>query len=305
MIGRTNAVIGKSQGKWPSADDVQVTYTGDMKDTREIIDAAGNKYVLYELTSSGELSVDKDIIADICLVTAGGNGDSFNNTTNPFRQSLNGGSGGKMIQVTTVLSGKMSCVIGAPSNGNTSITINDILYDKASYGSSEQRYGTGAGAGAQSLGQVTEGDGRTKYVFGDESVYNYPICAGGGGGLLYDWNRESTAEQYNVIRRGGVGGSNGGDGNPVNASMINPETETTFFSELPEIPPVEGGYYGGGNSTGYDQSGSLIHPTAGFTYGSGGGGGCTYWAVDSSTYGELVNGASGMQGVIFIRLLKR
>lgn len=293
MIGRTNAVIAKS-GRWPSADEVQVTYTGTMADPREITDAAGNKYVLYELTSSGTLTVDKEVPVEICLVQGGGRGRCDGSNTS-------GGQSGKILQrYATILSGSVECVVGAvgtssdgESGGASTVSFNLFTI------SSELGGRSGAGGGAQNSG-YTKGDGIPTYVFGDTSVYDYPICAGGGGGLiLYISARDDTPTS---LWRGGSGGSNGGDGGEGNHMQFSPP-ENTWIS------PPEGGNYGGGHcpkiNTNPDTTAEGA--TDAFTYGSGGGGGAR-WGYSSVSYNFTTDtGKSygeGMQGVIFIRILK-
>ena len=304
MIGRTNAVIAKSGSKWPLADDVQVTYSGTMKDPREITDAAGNKYILYELTSSGTLTVDKQVPVDICIVKGGQAGGSYNNSDYNY-----GGSGGTMINATVVLNGEMPCIVGEGGGvglsygqslemgGISSIEIDSYTYSSDDYG---RRYGTGAGKGAGGSGfepNNSRGDGKTKYVFGDESVYDYPICAGGGGGASY----QMSGAEYRSITRGGDGGTNGGNGEDHSSAMMNPETDTQYWETIPYVEPSLGGYYGGGNGAGIEEGGSVILPTNGFTYGSGGGGARNYYGVSSWGGGDE---GLGYQGVIFIRIPK-
>lgn len=305
MIGRTNAVVGKSGSKWPSADDVQVTYTGTMKDPREITDAAGNKYVLYELTSSGTLTVDKPVPVDICIVRGGQAGGSYDSSDYNY-----GGCGGAMLNTAVVLTGEMPCIVGdgggvglsygqsLDMGGISTIEINSYTYSSDGYGSS---IGTGAGKGAGGSSWEPNnsfGDGKTKYVFGDESVYSYPICAGGGGGVA---EHDTSSSGIYGITRGGGGGSNGGNGEDHSDNMINPETDTIYWETWPYVEPSFGGYYGGGNGAGMEKGGATIPATDGFTYGSGGGGGRNGW--NGSSWGGSGVGL-GYQGVIFIRILK-
>lgn len=310
MIGRTNAVIGKSSSKWPSADEVQVTYTGTMADPREITDAAGNKYVLYELTSSGDLTVDKDVPCEICLIQGGGGGSAANTSGYGY---AGGGNGGRMLIWSCILFGTMPCVIGSggsnssligDSGGNSTIVIKskyaegDVIGVELSSddirlpGSPASPVGSGGGGGISPGATNVIGDGMTKYVFGDTSVYTYPICAGGGGGSSASQQSDDTY----IVYLGGEGGSNGGNGGHYTVVSDVDDYKTV-------IVPVSGGQNGGGSSAGY-QNGVVIDATDGSTYGSGGGSAASHSYYNRKYHYAIGKAGSGCQGAIFIRILK-
>lgn len=302
MIGRTNAVIAKSGGKWPSADDVQVTYTGDMADPREITDAAGNKYVLYELTSSGTLTVDKPVPVDVCVVRGGGHGDRTTSSVWGGWGNI-GGSGGSMKNALAILTGSMDCVVGAASagsGGNSSIEFQEY---------SIQANTVGTGPGGSSGGNQPRGDGKEKYVFGDNSVYDYPICAGGGGGSSL--SNVLGQEEYRITSVAPNGGTNGGNGVDTKiVSYLAKDYPSARFPYLPwATPKGEGGYNGGGNGAYYtaetQSSADVVNATDAFTYGSGGGAAILVdYNGSGNSYRALGNNGKGYQGVIFIRILK-
>lgn len=300
MIGRTNAVIAKSGGKWPSADDVQVTYTGDMADPREITDAAGNKYVLYELTSSGTLTVDKPVPVDVCVVAGGGNGQRT--TSQQWGSYGNyGGAGGSMKNDLVILTGSMNCMVGAAARdvgGSSKIEFQEY---------SMTAIGVGTGGGRGSGGDVSNGDGKEKYVFGDNSVYNYPICAGGGSGAQISYvNYDDPV--YRVTTVGANGGTNGGDGS--NDDTVDYLVRQFPNASMPYLPwpsvGGQGGEHGGGNGAFYtattESAADVVDATDAYTYGSGGGG--AILVDNSNRFSALGNAGAGYQGVIFIRILK-
>ena len=298
MIGRTNAVIGKSQSKWPSADDVQVTYTGNMADPREITDAAGNKYVLYELKTSGVLTVDKPVPVDVCVVMGGAHGDKT--TGNQWGSWGNiGGYGGSMINALAILTGSMDCVVGAAGGGNSSIEFQEY---------SIRANVVGTGPGGSSGGNQPSGDGKEKYVFGDNSVYDYPICAGGGGGSSL--SNVLSQEVYRITSVVPNGGTNGGNG--VGTKTIDYSTNDYPSARFPYLPWAtpkgEGGYNGGGNGAYYtaetQSSADVVNATDAFTYGSGGGAAILVDYDGRGNYRALGNNGKGYQGVIFIRIQK-
>lgn len=309
MIGRTNAVIGKSGGKWPSADDVQVTYTGTMKDPREITDAAGNKYILYELTSSGTLTVDKTVPADICFVS-GGSGGCDNSG---YRAQLAGvgGKGGQLKNVLICLQSAETyeITIGGGGevdnsyNGNGGETEIVLKTDNVEiYSLLARCNGT---CGGWSYGARTDtpaymtADGLPKYVFGDSSVYSYPICAGGGGGTYVGKSRNAPASEPWKLYQGTDGGSNGSAetipvGEPVEVGSGSDYTG--------DIPLSNGGNYGGGKSSGRI-GGTVIDAEDGYAYGCGGGGQASFYS-GSGSVNEVGSAGVGFQGVVFIRILK-
>ena len=171
--------------------------------------------------------------------------------------------------------------------------------------------GTGAGRSYQNSGYAQYGDGKPKYVFGDTSVYDYPICAGGGGGTV-TINSGQDAHLMGCYL-GGEGRTNGGDGERYK-TYTNEEIENlTDYS----APIVDGGYNGGGRAVrpmdmNDPSDGIPAKPATDATkYGSGGGEGAL-WRFDSQEntwrgYAIEDGGQScgkGMPGAIFIRILK-
>lgn len=305
MIGRTNAVIGKSGSKWPSADEVQVTYTGTMEDPREITDAAGNKYTLYELTSSGTLTVDKSVPVDICFVAGGSGGcgtDSYGGQIAGV-----GGKGGQLKNVSICLQSTETYAITVGGGGeaagwtnggggDTKISVNSN--DVEIYSLLAECDGTSGGwalSGRTGIGFETV-DGMPKYVFGDSSVYSYPICAGGGGASVAYKSSTETSTPWELYQ-GTDGGSNGSGYVPVGE----PVEVGSGSSYTGDYPLSNGGNYGGGKPSGRI-GGTVIDAEDGYAYGCGGGGQAFYY-YRSNQYGVGSAGA-GFQGVVFIRILK-
>lgn len=306
MIGRTNAVIGGGS-KWPSADDVQVTYTGEMEAPREITDAAGNKYVLYELTSSGTLTVDKTVPVDICFVAGGSGGcgtDSYGGQIAGV-----GGKGGQLKNVSICLQStetyEMTVGGGGEAEGwtnggggDTKISVNSD--DVEIYSLLAECDGTSGGwsySARTGIGFETV-DGMPKYVFGDSSVYSYPICAGGGG-AAYAYKPYGAAETSDpwYLCQGTDGGSNGSGYVPVGESV----EVGSGSSYTGDYPISNGGNYGGGKSSGRI-GGTVIDAEDGYAYGCGGGGQARYKGpYDDEAVGSA---GAGFQGVVFIRILK-
>lgn len=309
MIGRTNAVIGKSGSRWPSADEVQVTYTGDMAEPREITDAAGNKYVLYELTSSGTLTVDKQVPADICLVQGGGAGGMIGSYE--YTYGGNGGPGGVMKTLPLVLYGSYDCTVGAGATPDTYGGDNSIGYqtiiknEDLEIDTSPGIDGTGGGASGSSFASDSNrGDGKTKYVFGDSSVFDYPLCDGGGGGACAFKNTNTYMWEFT---QGGNGGVNGGDGGGKGETVVTEQGGQYNYVYVGDFPISYGGGRGGGNSSGRINDVN-IDAEDGSTYGSGGGSAAyqMYLRASQDRYIKTQYGAAGKgyQGVIFIRIMK-
>lgn len=266
------------------ADALNVTYTGTMT-TRDIIDAYGTKYKLYELSTSGTLTFDKPTKAEFCAVGGGGNGGNGQGTISEHQYSKGyGGAGGAGAYMKNAeIFGKSFTVTIAAAEEATIVVDPDTSIERMNTGkvgsiaskadeSSSTNGGTGGGDGGTSIaGTGSRGDGLPKYVFGDKSVYDYPICAGGGGGL--------SATNF----AGGNGGTNGGNGG------TRPEDGG------------QGGTQGGGHGGRVIGGGRVHNPDSdgadATTYGSGGGGG-----AGSPNNTNPGHGGAGKGGVVFIRI---
>ena len=266
------------------ADALGVTYTGTMT-TRDITDAYGTKYKLYELSTSGTLTFDKPTKAEFCAVGGGGNGGMGSPTMSEhqFSNGYGGAGGSGAYMKNAEIFGKSFNVTIAGAEEATIVVDAEMNIERMNTGrvgglsikpSQESALpgGTGAGNGGINIeGKGSKGDGLPKYVFGDKSVYDYPICAGGGGG--------TSATGF----AGGNGGTNGGYG-----------------GDRPEIGG-QGGTQGGGNGGRVIGGGPVHNPdsdgTDATTYGSGGGGG-----AGSPNNSNVGHGGAGKGGVVFIRI---
>ena len=270
-----NPALPVNQRQIP-ADALDVTYTGTMT-TRDITDTYGTKYKLYELSTSGTLTFDKPTKAEFCAVGGGGNGGEGQPTSSEseFANGYGGAGGsgaymknaeifGKSFNVTIAAAEEATIVVDAEMNIERMNTgrVGGLSIKPAQH--TALPGGTGAGNGGWDLeSKGSQGDGLPKYVFGDKSVYTYPICAGGGGGT------SSTG------LAGGNGGTNGGNG-----------------GVRPEIGG-QGGTQGGGNGgTAASKNG-----TDATTYGSGGGGG-----AGSPNTTNVGHGGAGKGGAVFVRI---
>lgn len=272
-----------------------IGYSGNMIDDG-VVTMSGKQYRLLTLTSSGTLTVDDEVNAEVWMCGGGTSGVA----SYSIEQS-GGGAGAYTAQKTITLAGDMAAVIGAGGGAAATSALYSPGYNKggaSSFGGvststafsvSSQRQGGvsgGTGGGENVRGAGATGDGVTKYPFGDSSYFAHPHCAGGGSGAMYydDKNINSTIKYY-----GGSGGTNGGNG--AKGSTGN----NTVGS---------GGNYGGGNG-GSATGGRMASVGADATYygsGGGGGGGCIYiTSSGSQTVGQKYGGA-GYQGVIYIRI---
>lgn len=269
-----NPALPVNQRQIP-ADALGVTYTGTMT-TRDITDTYGTKYKLYELSTSGTLTFDKPTKAEFCAVGGGGNGGEGQPTTSEseFENGYGGAGGSGAYMKNAEIFGKSFNVTIAGAGEATIIADENTTVEKLNTGKvtpieaahtyTAENGGTGGGSGGTSIaGTGSKGDGLPKYVFGDKSVYDYPICAGGGGG--------KSATGF----AGGNGGTNGGPG-----------------GDRPEIGGQGGTQGGGHGGTAASKNG-----TDATTYGSGGGGG-----AGSPNNTNPGHGGAGKGGAVFIRI---
>lgn len=246
-----------------------ISYSGKMVDHNVVTMGNGKQYRLLELTSSGTLTLEGEVNADVWVCHGGkkgANGTYVSGATYPY-QGGKGGDGGSFCNISTALPEKLVITIAAAA-GSTSIngvTLSSWVNGaKGGTGGKCVDYRGEAGVGGAKAG----GDTRP---FQDSYFTKYP-CAGGGGG-------EAWEDNYGSAKGAGCGGSSFGAGGVSNPSANMPV----------------GGETGGGTGAGYvnRQSGA----TAGTYYGSGGGGGAYHYIdYDNS------NGKSGYQGACFIRI---
>lgn len=250
-----------------------IAYTGAMTD-QIVTMGDGKQYRLLTLTSSGTLTVEKPVQADIWMCGGGGGGN---------RGYYGSGGGGGYVNSGYALQLSTNVAVigtGAAGNGGTSgisafMGISAAGGKGAVNGSETPDGGSGGGQGGYNRyggnGSRGSGAGVTTYPFGD-SVYfsERPHSAGGGGGSYRD-------KDDHVYGGGGAGGSNGGNG----ASRVSGQSQGA------------GGSYGGGDG-GFDSNGR-----AAYFYGGGGGGGAYLWEDYSE---HNYSGGAGYQGVIYIRI---
>lgn len=275
--------------------------------TRDITDSFGQKYKLLELTTSGTLTIDKTVKAEICAVAGGQDGTKAGyDPSSPYSYYENysgiGGVGGVVINTCAVIT-VLDVVVGGVAedstvkrNGETSYIANTAAtIDGNSWGS-----GSGSGiridtsysdpkwypSNKGTMRNSYKGNGMTGYVFNDTSVYDFPLGSGGGGGA-YRYLVSGTA---NYTANGFNGGENG---------------ENT--SQTVSTGGTTGGTGGRGAGNGGDAVSTSAEACNGADathYGCGGGGGGRFYYT---SYGTVVNdyygeGGKGKQGVIFIRI---
>ena len=246
-----------------------ISYTGTMTD--KVVTMSGVQYRLLELKKSGTLTIDQEVNAEVWMCSGGAKGANGSYSGTSSANSLlskggAGGAGGKFIQYTTLLAKSTVVTVGAAAGVSQ---VGDIT-------STSDGCITGSGGGKGGAAHYKGSDSSTKYgsggakakgdtrPFADPYFSKYP-CAGGGGGL---------GMSKTVRRQGGYGGSSTGAGTAGSSS-------TTV---------AKGGTTGGGDGGYVD-----LAPKAATYYGSGGGGG-------DCQIETIVNGKSGYQGVVYIRI---
>ena len=265
---------------YSAAQPFAYTYTGTYAEAERVVD--GVTYVVLTLTSSGTLTANRPINADIWICGGGGDGGdgtSFGSVSN----SAGGGGGGYIATASMQLTGGITCVIGA-ARGTSEFGETTAAGGKTP---SNQNGGAGASGGGGGLryrsnnstytaGTGGQGSGSSTIpaMFGLTDRH----CAGGAGGVFI----------YSGFRWSGEGGSNGSNGAPG---------DTTQENGRPQA--ILGGERGGGMGRGSTNANwSNINGTF---YGSGGGGGsCSYSSSEASNR----SGGTGYQGVIYIRWKK-
>ena len=222
-----------------------------------VVEMHDGDYRLLAITSSGNLVPAQPVNMEVCVVGGGANGLQWGNRF--------GGAGAYMKnQVIEAFDGG-EVVVGA-AQGTSSIGGVSVATVSGKSG--------GTGGGGVEINSGGNGDGLSKYPFGDNSYELWsgkPHCAGGGGG--------GVSNDYGSFR-GGSGGTNGGNGG-------SPAGGAGDYGGI-------GGTYGGGNGGRGSVSG-----TAGSNatyYGSGGGGAGYYGSTTPAAYG------SGYQGIVYVRI---
>ena len=263
-----------------------ISYTGNMTD--EIVTMSGAQYRLLTLTSSGTLTIDEEVDAEVWLCDGGNAGG----------QADVGGGGGYFIATAITLPRSATAIIGAGGVDKSGIDYPWRGGDTSFAGIITQRYPSERKDGASGGGEQWDrgygnGDGKTTCPFGDQIYFSYSShCAGGGGGGYL----EIYGDDYYGYE-GGEGGSNGANG---------------YYSYSRDgevwIEGGQGGSKGGGG--GGSAEWYIDWPYAGdggdaYFYGSGGGGGGQVEVYDSD--GNWVDfsqgiGGAGYQGVIYVRI---
>lgn len=217
---------------------LSINYTGAHQDYG-IVQMNDGDYRLLAFTSSGTLTIDKPVNAEVCVVGGGANG-------------TNGGPGGAgAYMINSGIRALDSCpvVVGAAQGDSYFGGIHATAV-------SGKNGGTGGGGFGPSSIVGGKGDRLSKFPFGEsEASYELwkrkPHCAGGAGGS----NAKGDNGNYYM---GGPGGAHGLDGGDAIKG-----TDTGSMT---------GGPYGGGNG-GSANIWDANAGTNGSYYGAGGGGG--------------------------------
>lgn len=250
-----------------------IAYTGAMTD-QIVAMGDGKQYRLLTLTSSGTLTVEKPVQADVWMCGGGSNHGNYAN------DQFDGGGGGFVSSGYNItLSESMTAVVGAAEGASSFAAI-------TASGSSTSDGGSGGGAWRG--GHAGTGANVTTYPFGDTTYFaGKPHSAGGAAGGYDRGSREESD--------GGNGGSNGSGGSSIPAGTGSGRGGN-------------GGTYGGGN--GGSNYGSARNGGNATFYGGGSGGAASYWDDDAYNpddddwTGDQVSGTrgAGYQGVIYVRI---
>lgn len=265
---------GLARQFYSAAQPFAYTYTGDYTEAERVVD--GVTYTVLTLTSSGTLTVNRAISADMWLCGGGGNGGG--GATGSY--SGGGGGGGYIANTSVQLSGDVACVVGAAA-GATSLGNTVANAGGNGSGSNGGNGASGGGAGAQS---GAAGTGAGVSTIPADFALTDAHCAGGGGGAIY-W---STYGSSTTLYSGGNGGSNGAGG-----------SASAQGSPVAGTGGEKGGGAGGNGSTG--DTAFMANGYDATFYGSGGGGGGSGRLNNNTSSGT---GGSGYQGVMYIRWKK-
>lgn len=232
-----------------------IAYTGNMTD--EIVTMGdGNDYRLLTLTSSGTLSIDQPVVADVWLCGGGSQGTQCN-----YSKPISGGAGAYVNSAYGVSIQNGAAVVGAATGASSfgSVTAN---------GASGKNGGSGGGESGNNLGDTPgTGAGVATYPFGDTIFFaGKAHCAGGAGGSYSSSSRSS---------QGGVGGTNGGNGGEGANGSTSAALGGSFGGGKGGTPGSAGGnatFYGSGGGGGGLKASSVYG-------GAGGAGGSGYQGV--------------------------
>ena len=261
-----NEVIFNGVSVWTSHVPLTYTYTGTSSE--KTITYNNVSYKLITLTTNGTLTFNRSVSVDIWACGGGSNGLKASNLGSSYDGAGPGGAGAYCAEKDNQTVTTLNVTIGPANTASGTVISGDASLTAAGVKNSRDG-GTGGGGcrvGSSNSARAGNGDGKSKYPFGDTTNFN-PHCAGGGGGGYYG----------SVRYKGGNGGTNGGNGSSTGTTSTSP------------VPGGNGGNKGGGK--GGATSGSPS--TAASFYGSGGGGG------QSSN----ISGSAGYQGVCYIRVL--
>lgn len=230
MMQRRRMLIASAiAGSGIDVTTLPITYTGNMTDGIVTM-GDGKQYRLLTLTSSGTLSIEQPVIADIWLCGGGANGE--------YGCGAGGGGGFVNSALSKIISNVTATVGGATGTSR----FGDIV---SANGAKGPNGGSGGGAEARSYDRYS-GAGVTTYPFGDTTYFKGKPHSAGGGGGAYD--RGSTENS------GGYGGSNGGDGGNGQGDGANGGAGGVYGGGDGR-DPYSGGYdasfYGGGGGGGY------------------------------------------------------
>ncbi len=268
-----------------------IAYTGAMTD-QIVTMGDGKQYRLLTLTSSGTLSVEKPVQADVWMCGGGANG---NPAWTGGSAGGCGGSGGFIAQVVQQKIKNIIAAVGAAAgassiSGDASLSASGALSPSVYSLDASKVYGAtgGGGRGAYTYDNDVaglKGTGFTTYPFGDTTFFSgKPHCAGGGGGTY----SESSYGGDDYGSDGGNGGTNGGNG------------YSGYKYEWGHSRPGAGGLFGGGK--GSNGVGANAATNASF-YGSGGGGGATHERdEEGDVFDYTYPPSAGYQGVIYVRI---
>ena len=265
-IGDTNGVARQFYAAYIP---ITYIYTGTCTESEVTID--GELYTVLTLTSSGTLSIDRPISADVWLCGGGANGRESPGTT----ISGGGGGGGYVntgtLEIIEPLTVSVPSAQGYASIGGLTADPGEQTYANLK---NEWNHGGNGGSGGGEGGSNTSGSSGDFWGGLGERKTTVPSlfgitdrhCAGGGGGQV----RSGFGSYIN----GGAGGSNGRNGSEKDSS------DYDLTSKIASGGNKGGGKGGGGHAT---------------YYGGGGGG---------EDYRPQLPAGSGYQGVVYIRWKK-
>lgn len=256
------------------ASTMPITYSGNYTD-QVVTMGDGKQYRLLTITSTGTLTLEEEVQAEVWMCGGGSTAGTHGNNT---YLKVRGGNGSNFLQTTMKLQ-EAVIVVGSGNGGVTSVNNGSVEIKNNASGSI-----TGGGGGMYSTGTLGNpaGTGGAKAggdtrPFKDSYFTKYP-CAGGAGGNYY----YASDAGYASSGQGGEGGSSLRAGNKGGYD--------------PSIAPAGGETGGGKGGTAtarhtYSSGGSASY------YGSGGGGG---GYTSGTTSGS--SGGNGYQGVCYIRI---